>query len=235
MIQQAGILAAGLGTRLVQDRAAGKPMVEVRGKPLIHYVVAGLVEAGVRRVAMVLNSRGRDVEAYCRTAFPRVDWRIAYHDTAHSLETFRALQPLLERQRFILSMADAVLAPRALIAFVSEASVRSETITLAVTDWVDDEKPLWVRFDAKGRVTALGPEAAGSGWVTAGVYAVASEVCSWLGRSQVRSMHGLREFFAYSVRVGAAVRAIPVGQAVDVDRPADLVQAERLLERLKLP
>lgn len=227
---QAAILAAGLGTRLSGSGAEVlKPLVEVNGKPLIGHVVSNLRDAGVQQIAMVLHTRAHAVEHYCRATFPRIDWRIAYRDTPHSWATLLALQKLLLPERFLLSTVDAVLRPGRFLAFAQSAVERPEPLILGVTDFVDDEKPLWVRWDATGRVTALGPQAAGSGWVTAGVYVMRPDLVREAQLRRSADFHSLREFLAYCVERGIGVAALPVGQAVDVDRPHDLIQAAHLL------
>ena len=52
-IENAMVLAAGLGTRLrpITDRMP-KPLVPIAGKPMIDYVLDALVEAGVMRAVV---------------------------------------------------------------------------------------------------------------------------------------------------------------------------------------
>lgn len=203
--------------------------MEVNGKPLIGHVTDRLWEAGAQRIAMVLHTRAHAVEAYCRAAFPHIAWHVAYRDTPHSFATLLALQELLLPERFLLSTVDAIVPAGGMRAFAAAAQWRSEPVVLGVTDCVDDEKPLWVRWSATGTVSALGPEAAGSGWVTAGVYAFSPEVLRVPGNDATRHS-SLRQFLAHCVNAGIGVAAVSVGRAVDVDRPQDIVQASRLLE-----
>ena len=152
---QAGILAAGLGTRLAASGAGLlKPLVEVNGKPLIGHVTDRLWEAGAQRIAMVLHTRAHAVEAYCRAAFPHIAWHVAYRDTPHSFATLLALQELLLPERFLLSTVDAIVPAGGMRAFAAAAQWRSEPVVLGVTDCVDDEKPLWVRWSATGTESA---------------------------------------------------------------------------------
>ncbi len=233
MIQQAGILAAGLGTRLREQGGLLKPMVPVLGTPLIGHVVRTLSQAGVKRIALVLNGRGASVEEYCRGVFPEIDWKVRYRDTANSLQTFAALMDLLLPESFLLSTVDAVVLPAALQRFAIEAARRPEVAVLAVTNEGDDEKPLWVRFDEQGHVLCLGPSARGCGWVTAGVYRMKPEVFSILAQAGIEAFSALREFLTFLVERRASVGAIPIGHSVDVDRFTDVQHAERLLRKVE--
>ncbi|HEX2095580.1 MAG TPA: sugar phosphate nucleotidyltransferase [Longimicrobiaceae bacterium] len=61
----AAVLAGGLGTRLRPlTHATPKVMVEVNGKPFIHYPLRMLARRGIRRVVLCLGYRGAEVEAY---------------------------------------------------------------------------------------------------------------------------------------------------------------------------
>lgn len=57
-IDKAVILAAGRGTRMREMTAElPKPMLEVRGKPVLQYIVQGLRDAGVRKFLTVVGYR----------------------------------------------------------------------------------------------------------------------------------------------------------------------------------
>ena len=57
-IDSAVILAAGRGTRMRELTAElPKPMIEVRGKPVLQHIVEGLRDAGVREVLLVVGYR----------------------------------------------------------------------------------------------------------------------------------------------------------------------------------
>ena len=72
MIRTAVLLAAGEGSRL-RDSAPVKPLCPVAGKPLIAHALAGLAEAGVTRVAVVLGYEAQAISAYLDAR----DWPVA--------------------------------------------------------------------------------------------------------------------------------------------------------------
>ena len=86
----AGIIAAGLGSRLKAARPdMPKPLVEVRGKPLVHWVTEGLRRAGFKSIVILLNSSGDPVRRYLETNFAALDWTFLRQDTRSSWETFQ--------------------------------------------------------------------------------------------------------------------------------------------------
>jgi dTDP-glucose pyrophosphorylase len=64
-IEKAVILAAGRGTRmreLTQDLP--KPMIRVRGRPVLQHIAEGLTSAGVRELLLVIGYRGDVVREF---------------------------------------------------------------------------------------------------------------------------------------------------------------------------
>ena len=64
-IQKAVILAAGRGTRMRELTAdLPKPMIEVRGKPVLQHIVEGLRDAGIRDCLVVVGYRADVVQNF---------------------------------------------------------------------------------------------------------------------------------------------------------------------------
>ena len=61
-IDKAVVLAAGRGTRMRELTAdIPKPMIEVRGKPVLQHIVEGLRDAGVRRILIIVGYHAETV------------------------------------------------------------------------------------------------------------------------------------------------------------------------------
>ncbi|HEY2627447.1 MAG TPA: sugar phosphate nucleotidyltransferase [Candidatus Udaeobacter sp.] len=62
---KAVLLAAGRGTRMRELTAdLPKPMIEVRGKPVLQHIVEGLRDAGVRQVLVIVGYRADAVQNF---------------------------------------------------------------------------------------------------------------------------------------------------------------------------
>ena len=143
--------------------------------------------------------------------------------TASSLESFGEVLRMLPPGRVLVSTVDAFLPPADLRRFVAEAEAAPEgALVLAVTPFVDDEKPLRARVSADGRVLALGSE---GDVVTAGLYVVPQGMRA---RQWPPGLGRLRDLLAWAVTSGVDVRAVTIAKVVDVDRPSDLAEAQRL-------
>jgi NDP-sugar pyrophosphorylase family protein len=228
---KAGIIAAGLGERF---RRAGiatpKPLLEVGGKTLLQRAVESAAEAGAAEVALIVNAEYPEVARYVRDGDWPVPVKLTVKTTPSSMESFFALQPDLRDAPFLLLTVDAVAAKGSLRRLADAGLVVGPSGTLAVTSFVDDEKPLWVLLGAKAEVLALGPTAKDSGWVTSGTYFFFPQVYAHVAEARRRGLGALREFLALLLEKGERLYGFRAGESVDVDRPEDLAVAERFLK-----
>ena len=64
-IDRAVVLAAGRGTRMRElTNDVPKPMIEVRGKPVLEHIVEGLRDAGVRRLLIIVGYHAEAVRNF---------------------------------------------------------------------------------------------------------------------------------------------------------------------------
>ena len=216
------VIAAGDGSRL---SALGRPkaMVEVAGMPLVERALRHFQAAGIPRAVVLFNERDDEPARFVAARFPGFA-SVLRKTTPNSLESFRAVLAASPPGRILVATVDTVCAEEDFAAFVRAAELTApEETVLAVTTLVADENPLWVEADGSGRVRRVGGAPAAA--VTAGYYVVserarAAEPPPGLGR--------LREFLAWLCDSGEPMRAVPIANAVDVDRPEDVRLAETL-------
>lgn len=228
-----GIIAAGDGTRL-QDSHPGtiKPLIPVRGKPLCHWVVAALREAGASDFTILFNSRGRRAQESLLAAFPGIRWTFLERDTASSWESFRLVAQTLAAAApdFIISTIDAIIPPAEVRRFAQLSRSSGASCALALTRFVDDEKPLWADLGDDGMVTALGEDARAREYVTCGLYYLNAAVAASMPDA---GSHGsLRQFLRAQVRTGRTA-GVALSKTLDVDRPEDIRQAEDFIAAFK--
>jgi NDP-sugar pyrophosphorylase family protein len=224
----AALIAAGTGERL---REAGittpKPLVPIAGTPLIDHVLNAVAAAGIEQTACIFNQAADAVEAHCRARTGPPPLHIVRRTTPSSMESLFTLAPHVGAAPFLLLTVDAVFAPAVLRDFLAAAAHhRDADVILAVTDFVDDEKPLRVALDASGRVTALGDRAAASPVITAGFYVLHPRVFAEIDAARAAQFTALRQYLGHLLAQGYAVYGVRTGKTVDVDRRADIAAAE---------
>jgi NDP-sugar pyrophosphorylase family protein len=226
----AGIIAAGHGERLAGGYPGLiKPLVPVAGRPLCHWVAGSLLQAGIETITLLHNSAGRAVRDSLKGAFPRARWTFLEADTASSWESFRLVSRALARENeaFVISTVDAVVSPSDISRFLDEAGRKNADAGLALTEFIDDEKPCLAELDDLGFVSKLGETCAVSRHATAGLYYLAPSAVARMPAPGEYSK--LRDFLSHLVS-SARVSGTVLGKALDVDRPQDVAQAESFLK-----
>lgn len=225
----AAVIAAGKGERM---QASGirvpKPLIPVGGRPLLLRVLDAYRGLGAAEAVIITNRRfgPRLKAAVAAERWPfRVRWIVK--TTPSSFHSFREIARALAGRPFLLSTVDALCPPRVVRGFARRAlALNGAETVLGVTALVHDEKPLWVRLGPRRRIVAMGPEAARSGWVTAGLYFFRPAAL----KGGLGSYGALREFLTAGTARGRTW-AVDLGRVVDVDRPEDIRLAERLLRK----
>lgn len=227
-----GILAAGEGSRL---RAGGwhmpKPLLPIDGRPLIGHLLQALQQLTPEEIVCIINSQGTSIAEYVQQHYPTLPMTFLQRDTASSYESFRVLCAHLTGSPFLVTTVDAVFAPTFLPDFVAAAQQQTGIdMLLAVTTFIDDEKPLYVRLNARQRITQLGAEAHGSAYVTSGFYYCAPSISTACARLAPTQAGALREFLGWLLREGYCLQGYLAPKTIDVDRPQDIAVAERFLQ-----
>ena len=107
--------------------------------------------AGIASAAVIFNESERDCEAYVRQRYPRLVATVLVKNTRSSFESFREI--LAAAPPGGCSSPRSTPSARARTSWSSCAAPGSsaDATVLAVTGYVHDEKPLWVRIGRPGR------------------------------------------------------------------------------------
>ena len=231
---KAGIFAAGMGSRFQE---AGwrqpKPLIALHGKPLIAHVLENLFQAGIEEVDLLLNKEplSDPVDTYVRALPEASRVRIWRKTTRTSYESFCFLMDRIGSPPFLLSTVDTIFPVDALKDFLVIRSYPSSCrLALAVTDWVHDEKPLWVEIGEEGKILNMGESVSEKESVTAGLYLVLRELAE---PATERPFAALRDFLVDVVEKGGEVWAKRFPMALDIDCPEDIRMAESLLQEFR--
>ncbi|MFA5162166.1 MAG: NDP-sugar synthase [Elusimicrobiales bacterium] len=228
----AGIFAAGEGSRL-QAAFPGtpKPMVPVRGAPLIEWTVRLLRQAGIENATILLNSKGRSAKEHLKKTFPDMKFVFIIKDTKSSYESFRLVAQTLaeETDKFMMSAVDSLYNPADLAEFINYAGRTEFDAALGITDRIADEKPLWADINEKGRITALGEKAKRKIYATNGLYCLAANIAREM--PEPARYGALRQYLGELVSGGKTVMSALIPQSVDVDDETDIKLAEDFITR----
>ena len=108
------ILAAGRGTRMgALTEHTPKPLLCVKGRPIIEHILAGLRGAGVGEAVIITGYRGEQIEAHLGDG-SRFGLRLTYRRQERPEGTAKALLLAAEAAAhapFVLSWGDIVITP----------------------------------------------------------------------------------------------------------------------------
>ena len=219
-----GLIAAGAGSRFRQaGMTTAKPMIRVAERPLLGWSMRQFESAGIRDVTVIFNTEsGPQCSRYLRRSFQQMNFSITCRDTATSFESFLSVLSSAREGRMLITTVDAVYLPGKIAGLLDfAADLPAKAMVLGVTDYIDDEKPLYAALDEHRRITALG--AAPCPLVTSGVYFLP---CSAARLGENRQFAALRDFLGFLIDRGLPAYGFDMGTVIDVDRPRDLASAE---------
>ena len=227
---KAGIIAAGEGSRLRSEGIAlPKPLVPVGGVPLIERLIGALVRAGITEISCIVNEYSLDVKKFVEEKHFPVPIRFVVQTTPSSMHSLFALAPHLSDGQFLLSTVDAIFDEAELARYLRAAEGRPEADgILAVTDFVDDESPLYASVDDAWRITAFS-KSERSRWVTGGLYIFSPRVFREIDPVLGAGVERLRNFLGHLIQRGYRIEAFPFSKMIDVDHVSDIQTAEELL------
>jgi hypothetical protein len=151
--------------------------------------------------------------------------------TPSSLHSLHALLPMVGEGPFCLFTVDAVCREAELAQFLAFASTQTDCdAIMAVTGFVNDEKPLYVRQDAAGRILSFDDAPPpGPPVVTGGIYCFFPSTIPVLDEAVRSGTTHLRNALRRLVTSGQVVKAFSFSRIVDVDDRSDIEAAEQLL------
>ncbi len=232
---KAAIIAAGKGERLSRGGiTVPKPLITVGGKPLIHRAIHAAAKTAVTSIACIVNDLNPDVAGYLRSGSWPVPLELVVKTTPNSMESLFGLAPILNSEPFLMLTVDAVFAFETLETFLTQAkSIQNAQAVLAVTRFVDDEKPLWVRLDDSCRIIALGDAAVPTPYVTAGFYYFTPDIFTEIEVARSNNLNALRQFLNLLMDKAYSLHGVEVSKTIDVDYPEDVKIAQAYVRKIE--
>ena len=231
---RAAILAAGRGERFTKAGIRiDKPLITIGGRPMVARVIEAASNVGAHHALCIVNDLSPVSYNYLTSTTWPIPVRVIRKTTGNSLESFTCLAPYLRDEPFLLFTVDAVFRLTALKRFLRGARHLGSGV-LALTRFIDDEKPLYIDIGSDRRVRGVDTDADASPYVTAGFYYFEPAVLDLLDMAEGAGLNSLRGFFRFLNKSGYALFGLRVSKTIDVDRPKDIELAEQLLIGEKL-
>lgn len=231
-----GIIAAGEGSRLVQEGVlTPKPLLRLGGKPMIQRLIEIFERCGAESVCVVINEEMTEVRQFLETLpIPeKVEFDIMVKSTPSSMHSFKELSRFLrKRDKFVVTTVDTVFREddfRSYVEAFEELDTDCDGL-MAVTDFIDDEKPLYVDVDADWKILAFNDSPSeGCRFVSGGIYGLGKRALEVLDLCMSEGTERMRNFQRRMLAEDMILKAWPMGRIVDVDHVSDIAKAEEIL------
>ena len=231
-ITSAVLLAAGKGTRMKElTNDIPKPMLAVRGRPILEHIICGLRDAGVRRVQIVVGWRAEVVHGHFGDG-AALGVAIEYVTQVVQDGTGRVVELAKDfagTEPFLLSYGDILIEPSNYRRLVELGD--AEGIVSVKHNPGEIAKGGAIFVDEHFTVTDVrekpGPGEPTSPWYNAGVYAFRPSIFDYTARLEKspRGEYELTDAIRELARASGRVRALELsGEWADVRDPQVLAE-----------
>lgn len=233
------ILAAGEGSRLAQEGVERpKPLVKIQGEAMIDRLIRIFNHCGATDIYIITNNLAPYTQSHLRQ-LQETDSKIhlLVKTTPSSMHSFYELRLAMERRsqnhpendgKFCLATVDTIFREDEFAQYIDEWKQSDEDGMMAVTDYIDDEKPLYIATDNDMNITAFldhDPQR----FISGGIYGLNKKSFPIIDKCIKEGLSRMRNFQRQLVKEGLHLKAYPFSKILDVDHVSDIEKAEDFL------
>jgi len=226
------IIAAGEGSRLVQEGVRlPKPLVKLNGKEMIGRLMDIFFRNGATSISIIVNEEMSLVQEYVKGFDADIPINIVIKSTPSSMHSFYELRDFLREGKFCLTTVDTIFKEEDFAKYIDAFAKAEHSVEgmMAVTDYIDDEKPLYVKVDDKMNITGFLDKSDDCRFVSGGIYGLTPKALNTLEACLANGQSRMRNFQRQLVLDGLNLKAYAFPKIVDVDHAEDIVKAEAFL------
>lgn len=222
------IIAAGEGSRLKEEGiTAPKPLVKINGETLLERLIRIFLNNHAESISLIINEEMKEVQEFVAQIKLPVPFHCVVKSTPGSMHSFAALAPYLNSGKFILTTVDTIFHENEFANYVGTFE-SDDTLDglMAVTDYIDDEKPLYISTDKALTITGFHDKNTDCKYISGGIYGLMPNAINVLHHCMENGKLRMREFQRELVYSGLNLKAMPFSKIIDVDHAGDIQKAE---------
>lgn len=228
------IIAAGEGSRLAQEGVKSpKPLIEIQGVPIIERLVHIFLRNNASSVSIIINNQQPQTLALLQKMQSNLPLNIVVKETPSSMHSMHALMPHLQGdEKFCLTTVDTLFHEEEFTRFIKAFEESTTDGMMAVTGYIDDEKPLYIDTDDELNITAFcDTRSKENRYISGGIYGLTPKALLTLQRCIDEGVYRMRNFQRALIADGLSLKAYPFGKIIDIDHAGDIVKAEEFLSQ----
>lgn len=230
------IIAAGEGARLQQEGVSSpKPLVKIGGEMLIDRLFRVFQQQGATEIVVICNEQMTEVRHHLQQIQQAgsLPLKFIVKSTPSSMHSLWELSPWLADEPFVLTTVDTIFREREFTNYVQTFQTlvgqQQADGLMGVTDYIDDEKPLYVATDDDLRITGFLDNCEAPRYISGGIYGLTPRSLTTLQRCIERGESRMRNFQRALVHDGLLLKAFPFSKVLDIDHASDIQKAEEFI------
>ena len=224
------ILAAGEGSRLAQEGVElPKPLVKVNGEAMIDRLIRIFNDCGAENIYIITNNLTPLTQEHLlqlQAADPKI--HLIVKTTPSSMHSFYELRQVMGEGKFCLTTVDTIFREEEFKTYIDTWQNAQEDGLMAVTDYIDDEKPLYIATDDELTITGF-LDKEPQRFISGGIYGLDGKIFPVIDKCIAEGQSRMRNFQRQLVKEGLHLKAYPFSKILDVDHASDIEKAEAFL------
>jgi NDP-sugar pyrophosphorylase family protein len=185
---------------------------------------------GASSINIIINEQQPQTLSLLQQLQQRYPIHIVVKDTPSSMHSLHALSHLLRGEKFCLTTVDTIFKEQEFAEYIKEFEASQHDGLMAVTDYIDDEKPLYVDTDTDLNITAFADNpSAASRYISGGIYGLDDRALDILDACMAAGIERMRNFQRNLVKDGLKLKAYSFKKIIDIDHAEDITKAEEFL------
>lgn len=226
------IIAAGEGSRLAKEGVKSpKPLIKIQGVPLIERLVKLFTRYEASSINIIINEQQPQTRSLLQELQKNYPINLVIKDTPSSMHSMYALMPHLQGdEKFCLTTVDTLFREEEFAKYIAAFKASESDGLMAVTDYIDDEKPLYVGTDKELNITAFcDTRQINSKYISGGIYGLTQKSLITLQKCIEQGNSRMRNFQRMLIADELKLQAYPFNKIIDIDHASDIQKAEILL------
>lgn len=227
------IIAAGEGSRLAQEGVKWpKPLVKLNGVALIDRLIDVFLRNNASSINIIVNEQMTEVQAHLKALRLPVPFHLLIKSTPSSMHSFYELSRIWQGEEICLTTVDTIFREEEFSGYI-QTFRQEKTLDglMAVTDYIDDEKPLYVQTNEQLDIVSFLDRTNGEcRYISGGIYCLRKPAIGVLKKAIQAGMSRMRNYQRQLIAEGLQLKAYPFSKIIDVDHAEDIVKAEAFVQ-----
>ena len=183
-------------------------------------------------ISIIVNEEMTEVQDYLKALRLPIPFYLLVKSTPSSMHSFYELSHYLDGDKICLTTVDTIFKEEEFSGYIQQFIQEDKLDGLmAVTDFIDDEKPLYVETDNELYIRNFLDQADGDcRYISGGIYCLRRPALGVLNNAISQGMSRMRNYQRQLIAEGLRLKAYPFSKIIDVDHADDILKAESFLK-----